>query len=544
MVLVSNEPKKLPVPMYKPIDTLPGMMVFGKISHGIRGDFKPKLNQELIAYAANTGIPLPLGFHPSMFERDMLRNDFKKFQGAYNWSPHEEKLKWAKDALRHVFGSYMYSSPISYDAAKERMDKSRSPGFPWNLYYLTKEQTFREEDALLRDIVQQVQKTGKCTFTFRGVTYNHVYWQTSPKGEMRVMDKLIHPDGSKRKCRTFMCADIVIHICMTMLFSEMNDQLLDANKETWSKVGFSPFYGGFNQLANYLLSTLPSVLKQLFDCFDVSHMEASLNEWILLMIYELRGDFLLQDPSTAMLFHFVRMNVIWSYVIDPDGWLCLMFGKNPSGSFNTLSDNTLALILVLFYVLARKSKTYEELLKKIEQHKCACVGDDSVVPHHPDFGDLIGVASELGFVVKPERPTCSLDKCVFTNCEFVLIDNRWFPRANFGKVEANIFFHFKAGSWRLTFIKCCALRVLAWNYPEEREKAERMIQWISKKYDRLMRSETVIDDKVTYKSAMAAYLPRQQIDFMWSGNESSALNRVPVALIHESCIRFIVDDSS
>jgi hypothetical protein len=529
--------------MYQPIDCHPGMMVFGKISHGIRGDFKPKLNQELIAYAVNTGIELPLGFHPSMFERDMLRNDFKKFQLAYNWSPHEQELKWAKDALRHVFGTYMYSTPISYDEAIDKMDKTRSPGFPWNLYYLTKEQTIREESALLRDIVEQVQKTGSCVFTFRGVVYRHVYWQSSPKGEMRVMDKLIHPDGSKRKCRTFMCADIVMHICMMMLFSEMNDQLLNAHSETWSKVGFSPFYGGFNLLSNYLLGKG----SKLFDCYDVAHMEASLNEWMLLIIYELRGDFLLQDCSTAMLFHFVRMNVIWSYVIDPDGWLCLMFGKNPSGSFNTLSDNTLALILVLFYVLARKSRSYEDLLIKIDEHRCACVGDDSVVPHHPDFSDLISVASELGFVVKPERPTSSLDGCVFTNCEFVVIGSRWFPKANFNKVEANIFFHFKAGSWRLTFIKCCALRVLAWNYPEERDKAERMIQWISKKYDRLMRSEVSMDDKVTYRSAMAAYLPRQQVDFMWNGNElgsSPLYDKNSVVLVHESCLRFIVDDAS
>jgi hypothetical protein len=319
-----------------------------------------------------------------------------------------------------------------------------------------------------------------------------------------------------------MCSDIVAHIMMTMLFGGQNDGLLESNRSTWSKVGYSPFYGGFNDLAQYLLCNKAVLEKLLFDCWDVSHMEASLNEYVLNAIYELRGDHLILDPENRRMFEFVRRHIIYSMCIDVDGFLCMMVGKNPSGSFNTLSDNTLALILVLFYVLAKKSVDINDLMKKVELHYCACMGDDSVVPHHPDFTNIVGDSLELGFVFKPEKPPGVLADCVFTNSEFSLQNGRWYPKPNFEKVKANVFFHFKAKSWRLSYIKCCALRILAWNFTSEREQAERLCAFILKKYQRAMEVEHTMDDKVTYISAISAYLPSTQIDFLWSGNEAAS----------------------
>jgi len=355
-----------------------------------------------------------------------------------------------------------------------------------------------------------------------GREYQFLYWLASPKGEMRVMEKLIHPDPEKRKCRTFLCSDIVAHIMMTMLFGGQNDGLLLSNRTTWSKVGYSPFYGGFNTLARYLLQNRAVLEKLLFDCWDVSHMEASLNEYVLEAIYEMRKDYLILDQENRRLYDFVYRHIVYSMCLDVDGYLCMMIGKNPSGSFNTLSDNTLALILVLFYCLAKKSVNIADLLKKIAAHSCACMGDDSVVPHHPDFTDIVSDSLELGFVFKPEKPPGELADCVFTNSEFSLQNGMWFPKPNFEKVKANVFFHFKAKSWRLSYVKCCALRILAWNFPEEREQAERLCAFILKKHQRAMEVEHSMDDKVSYHSAISAFLPSSQIDFLWSGNESSS----------------------
>lgn len=502
--------------MYPAIEAYPGLIVFKKFNKGIQGDFQPPFNQDLIAFANKQGKPLPTGYHPSIFSTQFLRNDFAKFQNAYNWSPHLPSLGLTLKAMRLVFGNHLFGSTKSAEKAIAQMDKTKSPGFPWNLYYITKQQVVDNHLQLLLSIIDTIRRTGEVSFELKGVTYNHTYWQCSPKSEMRVIDKMIHPSHEKRKTRTFFAGDIITHIVSFMLFSEQNDNLLNAHSTTWSKVGFSPFYGGFHQLAMYILSNS----GDLFDCYDVAHMEASLKELMLFILYDLRRDFIIFSNGDEFLFDFVFNTIVYSYIIDVDGYLCMMFGGNPSGGFNTLFDNTLALIITLFYTLARSSNGLEELMSKIAKHRCACLGDDSVVPHHPDFENYVSHCEELGFDVKPECPTGLLTSCKFVNSEFVKIGQFWYPKPNADKIKANIYFYFKSRSWRLTFVKVCALRVLFWNYPIERKEAEEMIKWIVDNRDHHMQTESTMDSKLTYHSAKAAYLPAAQISFMWQGDES------------------------
>lgn len=500
------------------------MIVYTKVNKGIVGDFKPKLNSDLIAYAVNSGMRIPKGYHPSIFSKEMLRNDYKKYTIAKNWSPKLEQLDWAKRALCHVFSPYLFAHTIPFKDAVQRMEKNTSPGFPWNQQipgypvYRTKKEVLENEYDLLEDIVNQLLEKGHFRYTWRGMTLEILIWMVSPKGEIRVMAKLINPEKDKRKTRTFMCADIIITIIMIMLYANQNDQMLNAHHFTWSKVGFSPFYGGFHSLAMDLLANE----GELFDCYDVEHMEASLKEHIQFILYDIRHKYLLLDENYGRLAEFVKNQVIYSWLLDPDGWLGLMIGGNPSGSFNTLMDNTLALVFVTFYHLACKSSSYDDLLVKIQKHRCACIGDDSVIPHHPDFDGYVANCASLGFSVKPEKLCVPLSECVFTNCEFVRFNNSYYPRGNFDKIKANIYYHFKASSWRLCYVKCCALRILAWNFIQEREEAERLIHWIVKNHDRDMRAETMIDDKVSYQSALASYLEPRQIQFMWDGLESAS----------------------
>jgi len=470
------------------------------------------------------GYQLPLDYHPAMFDKQMLRNDFVKFQKLYPWAPHPEKLAMTMKAVDLILGPHLVGSVITYEQAVLLMDKTKSPGHPYNQKYKTKQEALDAEGPEIKRAVEELRRTGKCVFTFDGKVYTECVWQSSPKGEMRVMDKLIHPKHEKRKCRTFMCNSIIFHILMFMLFKEQNDSFVRSHDSTWSKVGFSPYYGGFNTMASYLLSS--GIVE--FDCWDVEHMEA-FNEILLLLLYELRRNHLIGcSPEDERQYKFILTNIVWSLVLDPDGYLGLMLGKNPSGSFNTLVDNTIILDVMWVYILARKCTTLDQLLEKCKFHKLALMGDDSVVPHHEDFYGAQDIALELGFTIKPEAPTGPLSSAKFVNCNFSVVKlstgrDYWLPHPNFDKILANIFFHFKSSSWRLAFVKCCALRVLAWNHPEMRKRAELMIGWIRRNKDLIMQHEISMDDTITYESAVAAYLPVKQIQFMWYGDESAPL---------------------
>jgi len=494
------------------------MQVHHVVNRGIMGDNIMHPNTDLIGLARAHNYKLPFSFHPTIFDKTLLQNDFKKFTLAYNWCPDLEALSLASRAMQLLYQPFMYGSVKSIDEAWAQMDKTKSPGYPWNKVYKTKQQVIDNEGQLLRLIIADILAGRKPRFKFNGCDYDNLFYQTSPKGEFKPLEKIINPDPEKRKTRTFLCCDIVTHTLNYMVFAEQNDNLLHAHKNgRWMRLGMTPFYGGWDAEARYLMN---SEAKRFFNCYDLKHCEASLKEQVLRLIYAMRflviifGD----EYNPEILKNFIFNQTCYSYVIDVDGWLCMMFGCNPSGGFCTLSDNCFAVELTALYSLAKKYRTLPLLMEAVSKHNVSIMGDDSVFPVHSDFEDLVADASDLGFEYVPEALNVDIHNVVFLNNRFHMMSTGIFvPCANMDKIRANIYFHFKKRSWRLAYVKCCAYRVLAWNFPVYLREAEDLIQFIRKHFDHVMKCEGV--PELTYHSAITAYLPAKQIDFMWFGNE-------------------------
>lgn len=542
----------------KILDAYDGAFIIHRQTRGIQGDFKPPYNLELcdeVERQEKLGRPgLPWGYGPSVFSKDMLCNDFKKNLQVYEWFPEKDVLRVAEEAFAIICGRYMRGKVQTLDQILPRIDKSRSPGYPFNLRYKTKGELMACDYGwgFVVDIISQILSSGKCMARFEVrpgyvVVYCHAFWQASGKGEMRSVDKLLNPDIGKRKTRTFMAGDFVCHCISLMLYGDQNDELLRMSQEKeWSAVGMSPWYGGWNKMARELLGKVPPSEAK-FACEDVGHMEASVNDYFQTVIYRVRNQNLVNEflkPSEVVnLMNWLFGNTVYSYCLDVMGFLLLLIGKNKSGHFNTLTDNTLCLILELLYRMVYYMKynaanahtphgwepcapcapSLDAVLVRYFETPLRAMGDDSIIANHDWVEPSRSVARHLGFDIKLECPVGLLFDSSFLNAGFHFTGVMWYMRPNFDKLRASILFNWKSRSWRLTYVKVCAYRMLVFPFERYRVEADAMLDYISRNHDEDMRRETSMDSKITYVSALASRMSDRDNRWLISGLEGVGL---------------------
>lgn len=521
------------------------------MTRGIQGEYRPPTNTELVDFveagASETGLSLPWGYAPSVFSAQLLANDFKKYLRSYGWYPQLEALDLADAALEIITRQSLMGKIRSFDEVLPLLDRSRSPGYPLNVKHATKGLALDNEMEWIRNCVYQVMTTGSVNSAFQVrpgylIPYRHAYFQASGKGEMRTVDKLLNPDPNKRKTRTFLAGDLILQIVGLMLYSDQNDTFLGmAADKNWSAVGMSPWYGGWNQLANYLLDG-KAPESALFVCEDVSHMEASVNDEFQTVEYRLRnqalvfGNFtvgcgpvseLVRGQWARNLMNWYFQMVTYSYVIDVFGWLMLVVGKNMSGQYNTLMDNTLTLIRVGLYRLVLslfrelgRWPTLEETLTRYFATPAKKMGDDSIFAHRDWLEWTRARAGDLGFTIELECPVGLLFDAKFLNAGFHRAAMLWYMRPNFEKIRASILFNWKSRSWRLTYVKVCAYRMLVYPFQVYRAEADGMLDYILRVHAEDMRSEHSMDSRVTYAAALAARMPDRENEWLCSGMES------------------------
>jgi hypothetical protein len=214
-----------------------------------------------------------------------------------------------------------------------------------------------------------------------------------------------------------------------------------------------------------------------------------------------------------------------SLIIDINGQLCMKFGKNPSGSFNTLTDNTFALVLVFLYCIARNSSSYFDVVLAYLEISAKMVGDDSICEDDFRLSDLDIAAKDLGFELKPECKAGPLEDCSFLNSTFYFHPERhmWIQQPNFEKLFSNVFYNFKKSSWRYAFVKLCAARKLAYAFEPFREELDDYIKYVIDQHTPAMEHEKENDKELTYHAALSQYMPNSQNDFLVFGDESLSL---------------------
>ena len=223
------------------------------------------------------------------------------------------------------------SKIIGQEEAIAELDKSTSVGWPYSLHYKNKREMLAAPGA--ENIFSRAWENAAQPEWWW-------IWTNALKEEIRRVEKL-----KANKIRTFTASPVDLTVVGTRLCWDMNQKFYDANLITASTVGFDPLHGGWHEVY--------SKLKRHPHCFalDESEYDSSLNIFLFNVIYTFRQDCLRSDtsPEDRHRLHVLYQNIVWSIIVLADGLIIQKETGNPSGSINTIVDNTLALYWLLSY---------------------------------------------------------------------------------------------------------------------------------------------------------------------------------------------------
>lgn len=493
-----------------------------KVTSGIHEDDIEYANKELYNLAKNKNFSIPDGYALAQIDKKMLMNDFNKFVKDRPWNP--DPVAWERSQMitTEQCAPYMKGTVLSYKAAKERAEKGKATGYPFDRIFKSKGAVYNHPlaDKILWKIIYYIMTNpGKLV---------RVYHKTSPKVEVRPLNKLM---SANPKQRVFMCCEMIFYTIGIMLYGDQNDSFLKAwSTHNYSAVGVSLQYGMWHVLYTLLTDGLPleEALKLIFYSYDISGMEATIRFQVFMAIYKMRFANLVIPKE--VLYYYTNLHnwflatLCTAFVIDPHGFLIIMFGGNPSGGFNTLTDNGYAQMLYKNYSFAKHFNTYEELRMFVQTVRIKMVGDDSIEKKHhlvefykDDVADL-GVDTDL---------ECAPGKITLQT----FLNFSWFwdrkhcimvPKANLDKMLANVFYYRKKNSWRLTYVKLQAIRFFTQVYPDIDYQIKYYIKYIEDHHMEDMKNEK-IDDVITLHATLQQNMSEDRLKFLMYGISAEIL---------------------
>jgi hypothetical protein len=379
---------------------------------------------------------------------------------------------------RH-FGPYMLCSRVkNQKEVVDGLDMSTSPGFPWTRKYATKRSMVDE----WKDFHQYMEDDWD---RLKQDEYVAIFGN-SLKEEIRPQEKI-----DANSIRTFTAGPVEMTVHGNRLFEDMNERFYASHLKTASVVGFTPLKGGWDLLI--------SKLKKHPNGFalDESQYDSSLRAYLMWACAEFRWHMLCPEDQTEDNYKRVRIyyrNLVNTLILTSDGVFVIKKGGNPSGSVNTISDNTLILFILLAYGWIMLVPEDSLNLSSFEDSVAlALCGDDNtwtvsdaMLPYF-NAVSLIKVWREVGIVtttdsLKP-RPVEELD---FLSAFTVYVDGVAVPIYNREKMLTSLLYSQQPNDPSYSLIRACAILRVTWADEHMRNYLKEYIAWLVDEYGNVL----------------------------------------------------------
>jgi hypothetical protein len=415
-------------------------------------------------------------------------------------------LNWTE----RQFGPYMMNSRVKdLQEVVDKLDKSTSPGFPWVRKYKTKKAMiddwtgftrFMEEDW---DLLKHPEWT--CVFG------------NSLKEEVRPADKI-----AANSIRTFTAGPIEATINGNRLFEDMNEKFYSSYLRSASCVGLSPLKGGWNDLF--------TKLKKFSRGFalDESQYDSSLRAYLMWGCAQFRWNMLREQDQTEDNLNRLQTyyrNLVNTLILTSEGVFVMKQGGNPSGSVNTIADNTLILYTLLAFAWLMNAPAGMDSYEAFEEHTAkALVGDDNTFTVSEDAllffnaRSIIPTWKEIGITTTTDcldpRPVEELD---FLSAHTTFVDEVAVPLYDRTKLLTSLLYSRFPNDPAYTLTRATALQRVGWADVPMRNYLQEFVSWMLDTYDSVLR------DELTWKLAKNQIPTSQELKILFLGKERAGL---------------------
>jgi len=359
-----------------------------------------------------------------------------------------------------------------------------------------------------------------------------VFWTNNSKGELRNRVK-----ANKNALRVFLGASSKHHYASTKLFVDQNSRFYRSNGKHWSFVGRSKFYLGFDKLFRRL-NKHPNAFEVDETEFDSSLFREALWGMPYIRFNMLRRD--MRTPENWRRMLNLYRETVDSLIVTEEGDVIQKCTGLPSGSTNTIVDNTIILFRLLAYAwlvlaeeFAPEMMTYEAFISNVE---AALNGDDNTwtcsnkVVGWFNAKSVSVVWSRIGVTSKADESPASMKllDCGFLSHRFTQLKSGVIvPVPEYEKVMCSLAYRNKcprSAKWSL--LRACALRIESFMDLKARDDIHEYIRWlIDNHYDALKMPRDMADplDIFTYEDVMSVYKTDVEIHSLYTLEEGDGV---------------------
>lgn len=491
---------------------------------------KEILNNSFYTFLKEKGYEVPISYQMVATNMEASFKSISKYdrrQPDIALGPWLQAGEWTKQHFYFYMGG---SHILPKEDVLSEMDKTTSCGYPWSRLYHKKSE-FLADDVISRvldDFYDEIADSETSVIPI---------WTCSQKVELRSIEKI-----RKNDIRTFTGSPIEFSVSTNRLCLHMNNKFYEAANRSWSCVGISKFLSGWNSIFDRLKKH-PNAFE-----LDESQFDSSLFEKALLGQRDIRWQ-MLQDkyktPENWNRMNYIYYHIIHSFIILENGEIIQKHTGNPSGSSNTVVDNTMILYRLFAYawiILCEEQGIPVSYTHMMENVEAALYGDDNTFTASDEVvgwfnpTNISRIWTAIGVKTKtPSFESRKLEEVSFLSQGFSYNQelSMYVPCPEKEKVLCSLLYGSTVDDIRWHLLRAYALRIDSYGNRDCRRIISEYIEYIHATYkDQLVG----VVNEIPMKDILAGWKSDDFIEALYSGFESSEVYK-----LHGTALNSIID---
>lgn len=408
--------------------------------------------------------PLMGEYQPSRLNKDAFKKDFFKYNKPVivNQLDHDKFLEAVNGVIRmmcdfefnecrfvtdpdEIYGSLNLKAAIG---AQYRGKKKE---------YLEGLDSFDRERLLFQS----------CERLFNG---HKGLWNGSLKAELRPIEKV-----QANKTRTFTAAPIDTLLGAKVCVDDFNNEFYSKNLRCPWTVGMTKFYGGWDKL----MRALPD--GWLYCHADGSQFDSSLTPALLNAVLIIRSFYMEDWWIGQEMLENLYAEIVYTPILAPDGTIFKKFRGNNSGQPSTVVDNTLMVVISIYYACMKFGWKYDEIEERLVFF---ANGDDLILAVRDEDSGLLDILSssfsELGLNYDFSERTHKREELWFMSHQAMLVDGMYIPKLEQERIVSILEWDRSKEIMHRTEAICAAM-IEAWGYNELLHEIRKFYLWLIEK---------------------------------------------------------------
>nr|YP_004564597.1 NIb [Hardenbergia mosaic virus] len=295
-------------------------------------------------------------------------------------------------------------------------------------------------------------------------------WNGSLKAELRPNEKV-----QQNKTRTFTAAPIDTLLGAKTCVDDFNNLFYSLHLKCPWTVGMTKFYAGWDKL----MRSLPD--GWVYCHADGSQFDSSLTPLLINAVLDIRK-FFMEDwwVGTEMLEN-LYAEIVYTPILAPDGTIFKKFRGNNSGQPSTVVDNTLMVVIAVYYSSIQLGWTCEDIQNRLVFF---ANGDDIILAVREEdmhiYDHLGSSFAELGLNYNFDERTRNREDLWFMSHKAIEVEGLYIPKLEEERIVSILEWDRSKEIMHRTEAICASM-IEAWGYPDLLREIRKFYLWLVQK---------------------------------------------------------------